>query len=453
MTNSTPLSNREIELLKLVATGASNKEIAAELQISINTVKVHLRNIFAKLEVVSRTEAAMWAVQNGLIPAGDDLQVDQHDQRDLPVENLTVDEAPSDAPEGVLAKLIALPARARVSLLGSAALILILLGFGVSRLFQQAGPTAETASLPAAMSAEEFEASRWKRLADMPTARAGLAAAAYDNHIYAIAGEGVTGPVAANERYDPQTDTWETLAPKPIPVQDVHAGVVGGRIYIPGGQLVDGSVTDVMEVYDPRTDSWSVGARLPQALSGYAMTTFEGKLYLFGGWDGEGVTDSVYIYDPDDDEWLAGPPLPTARAYAGAAEAGGKIYVIGGWDGERALGVNEGFISHYGSSELNPWRRQLSLAAGRYSGGTISVANIIYIIGGDSFSQSFSLEYSPQHENWSQGDLIDELSWSRLGLVYFDTELFLLGGVRNVEITSQAKSYIAIYTIALPIIR
>ncbi len=62
-----PLSKREQEILSLVARGLTNQEIARDLVISHNTVKVHLRNIFAKLEVVSRTEAIVKAAQAGWI--------------------------------------------------------------------------------------------------------------------------------------------------------------------------------------------------------------------------------------------------------------------------------------------------------------------------------------------------------------------------------------------------
>lgn len=65
--NQSQLSHREQEVLKLVATGYTNLQIARELTITENTVKTHLQNIFAKLKVRSRTEAAMYAMQQGLL--------------------------------------------------------------------------------------------------------------------------------------------------------------------------------------------------------------------------------------------------------------------------------------------------------------------------------------------------------------------------------------------------
>src|SRR3712207_5916382 len=61
------LSEREREILRLVASGLSNQQIAGELDISANTVKVHLRNIFGKIGAASRTEATMYAVRSGIV--------------------------------------------------------------------------------------------------------------------------------------------------------------------------------------------------------------------------------------------------------------------------------------------------------------------------------------------------------------------------------------------------
>ena len=64
------LSERELEVLQAVAGGKSNREIADELSLSTNTVQVHLRNIFGKLGVGSRTEAVTCALRQGLIVLG-----------------------------------------------------------------------------------------------------------------------------------------------------------------------------------------------------------------------------------------------------------------------------------------------------------------------------------------------------------------------------------------------
>ncbi len=61
------LSDREVEVLKLVAAGLENAEIAAKLHISPKTVKNHLSNIFMKLQFENRIQAAVYAVRSGLV--------------------------------------------------------------------------------------------------------------------------------------------------------------------------------------------------------------------------------------------------------------------------------------------------------------------------------------------------------------------------------------------------
>ena len=61
------LTKREIEVLKLISEGLFNKEIAYNLEISERTVKNHVSNIFKKINVSDRTQAAVFAIKNGLV--------------------------------------------------------------------------------------------------------------------------------------------------------------------------------------------------------------------------------------------------------------------------------------------------------------------------------------------------------------------------------------------------
>ena len=61
------LTRRELEVLKLLSVGMYNKEVAETLDISERTVKNHVSNIFKKLEVTDRTQAAVFAIRNNLI--------------------------------------------------------------------------------------------------------------------------------------------------------------------------------------------------------------------------------------------------------------------------------------------------------------------------------------------------------------------------------------------------
>jgi len=422
------LTEREREILRLLATGASNKDIARHLFISSNTVKVHLRNIFAKIGMTSRTEAAVYAIRQGLTQAAD-----------LPATAPATQELP-----------IAIPAplekKNKPHSLWIAALVTVLL-VGVVTLVvttYRSPPTIAVAS-PAPAAPQ-----RWQELADLPTARSGLAVAVYENQIYAIGGEMAQGVTGVMEQYDVATDTWITLTSKPVPVADVNAAVIGGKIYIPGGRLASGGMTDVLESYDPRRGQWERCTPLPVALSGYALVAFEGQLYIFGGWDGQKFLASVYEYDPGQDKWIERMPMPTARGFAGAAIAGGSIYVIGGYDGKEALTINEEYLP-----ERDTWSRRAPLPDGRYVMGVASIAEFIYVVGGEGETGSslLPLQYFPQQDRWQEFEGPLSENWSHLGVVPTGTHLYILGGRLGGISTAQNLSYQAIYTIIIPIIK
>jgi DNA-binding NarL/FixJ family response regulator len=73
------LTSRELEVLQLLGAGGANKAIAAELGISERTVGTHVSHILRKLGLSSRTQAALWAVREGLAGTGSGERPDARD--------------------------------------------------------------------------------------------------------------------------------------------------------------------------------------------------------------------------------------------------------------------------------------------------------------------------------------------------------------------------------------
>ncbi len=437
------LSEREREILILVATGLSNKEIAQRLVISPNTVKVHLRNIFAKISVSSRTEAALFAIREGLVVGMGE----------------TTEAAPAGAPASPADPAPTLPfivmpgiapARRPNWLAWGLVAGLAILASVSTLFFLRTQLTAAPQPTPAL----ETAIPRWTVRAELPTARSGLAVVAYENKIYAIGGETGGGISGALERFDPSTGAWTTLKPKPLAVADAGAVVIGGEIFVPGGRLASGDITNTLAVYDPRQDRWSTRAPMPQAISAYSLATFEGRLLLFGGWDGQRFGKRVFSYDPSTDAWSEQTPMPTARGFAGAAAAAGHIYVIGGTDGDTELAVNEFYQpSAEGTATGLVWQTAKPMPAGRAHMGVTGLADYIYVVGGETdqgSSASGPLMYFPRRDEWQPADAPPVADWSRLGLVASETSLYALGGQVGGVPGSYMEVYQALYTVLFP---
>ncbi len=321
-----PLSERELEILRLVSTGAANKEIAHQLGISPNTVKVHLRNIFTKIGVASRTEAMLYAMQTGLVKA--DLS------QEIPLEAASeiVKDAPGAAQAGSTTVLP--PSKSRhfpglrnwqMALVILSALTLISISAFFSMRMLQNPTAAQATQVIVQAAAQDLAQQRWTEKSSLATARKGMGFVEYESALYLIAGETVDGVNGTVLRYTEAENEWKELAQKPTPVTDIQAVVLGEKIYVPGGRMSNGQTTDRLEVYNPRENTWENKAPLPTALSAYALAAFEGDLYLFGGKNGSKYLDIVFYYNTKEDRWEQRASMSAPRAYFAAVPDGGKI--------------------------------------------------------------------------------------------------------------------------------
>ena len=443
--SNSELSEREQEILRLAATGASNKEIAQRLSISANTVKVHLRNIFAKIGVASRTEAAMYAYKLGLVAGIPGQQPEGAQVELLPgIPASQEQQVPAELPQVEPSK----SRRWLLSLSLAVILILVLLGiYWVSRTLLN--PPAQPTLLSQTLAPQPPE---WQSLPAMSLARYGLACAAYNNYLYAIAGKTGAGVTGAVEQFDITSATWTRVADKITPVYDVSAVIIGGKIYVPGGELESGELTAQLEIYDPETDSSRQGAALPAALSAYALVSFEGQMYLFGGWNGKEYSNLAYRYDPLQDQWIELPPMPTARAFTGAAAAGGKIYVVGGKNETGDLKTNEVFTPE---DLTNPWSQAPAMPTSRYAMGVIGIADIIYVFGGKTAEadELLPLGFMPAANDWVSFASPPTYPLAFPGLVSWGTRIYALGGELDDQPTAQTQTYQLMFIVAVPIIR
>jgi DNA-binding CsgD family transcriptional regulator/N-acetylneuraminic acid mutarotase len=442
-----PLSERELELVRLLSRGLSNKEIARELYISPNTVKVHLRNIYAKLNVSSRTEAMVAAVRLGWVEiegAGDGRAVPAGDA--VP-ETAAFGEVP--AKQAVVEPPLA--GWQRVYLVVSVLLVVL----GVWLVWPSEAEPSEpfTDRRPLSSRWNPSQVLRWQGLAQLPTPRSRLAVVADGGRIYAIAGDTVAGVSNVVEIYVPEEDVWVRGADKLTAVANVGAAAIGGRVFVPGGSTDDGGVSDRLEVYDPGAGSdgvWSVAQPMPQGASAYAIAVHEDKLYLFGGWNGSVYLPESYRYDPGQDRWVALSSMPTPRAFAGAGVIGGHIYVIGGFDGQTELDACKVY-----DPGRDTWETCPPMHAPRGGIGAAVIADTLYVVGGGWKSYLVENEYfSPDEVDPSQGiwrtfpsPLLQE--WRNLGVVSNGTFLYAIGGWDG-DYAGVNQAYRALYRLYLP---
>lgn len=444
------LSERELEVLQCVSDGAGNKEIAAALTISQNTVKVHLRNIFTKLDVTSRTEATTVALQQGLVS----LAGVTTENNGFVSETETA--VPVPTPYSDTLEPEPLPHSTwfprRVTFVG---LWLILLVAIIFLSYQAFGKTEQATATPAVATPEPFAeipiTDDWLQSRPLPAARANMALVGSGLNLYLIGGETTDGITNIVSILDTSALIWREGAAKPTAVTDITGAELFGEIYIPGGRLANGQPTNVVEVYSPANDSWRITTPLPTAVSGGLVLSDGSFIYLFGGWDGQTFFNSAYRFDPAASSWQILPNMSTARAFVSGGLVKGKLYVVGGFDGERPLSECAYFdptISNAEDAESNGrWYSCADTLLPRAGASAAGLLNKLYLFGGGAFSEEpipYSESYNPDVDQWSVVNtppLNDQPSWSYLGITNIEVKIYAVGGIRGAEATAETFVY------------
>ncbi len=444
-----PLSQREIEVLKLVATGVSNKDIARDLDITIHTVKVHLRNIFEKIQVQSRTEATLYAIRQGWAVMEGVEATPSEPPADLAAAPAEAP-SPSIADAASAATLFSRPLAwwqrvyALATLVVAAVLVFLPTLGQEQRVVAAANPISDQpAGAPASA---HVETSRWTDMADLPAPRARLALAVYGGQLYAIGGDLQSGVTDQVMRYSPGTNTWSGGAPKPTAASNIGAAVIGDRIYVPGGCTGPTSVTDRLEVYHPQNDKWTQAASMPLPVCAYALATVGNKLYVFGGWDGKNFVDHVLVYDTDADTWAERRSMPVARGFAAAGALGQAIYVVGGYDGTGE------FADTYAYDVAgDSWTQRAAMSMPRGGLGVTVINDRLYAIGGGWENYLATNErYDPASNSWTAFESPVLGQWRNLGVAVLGTEIYAVGGW-NGDYMAVNAAYRALFRLIVPL--
>jgi len=428
MTENTSLTSRETEILALIAEGKTNKEIAADLFISVNTVKVHVSNIFQKIGVASRTGATLYAIEQGLVSPA------------LPPENQM------EADEVVQEEIHSTSTRNKMTIPFLVVLGVLLITITILVATRNKTPAEPESMLMVNFSADE----RWQDYQVLNTPRSNVAAVTYENQLFAIGGnfaEGVSGNV---EVFSPIENSWISLVDKPTPVTEVSAILIGEKIYVPGGKTADDKVTDKFEVFDPRRNTWEERASIPIVLSDYGLASFGGDLYLFGGWDGSKPSDATLKYDPDQDEWSEISSLPTPLTSVVAVQSGNRIVLTGKRD---KTSTTLEMISYFPDRDLpgeNPWEEGVTLPVDGSVSCLFDLLGEVYAVVKGESATDF-LFYDGQKKTWNSMGHNETLISDNSRCTVLGGELFFIGGTKpDGGSSGELLGYKMIYSISLP---
>ena len=269
----------------------------------------------------------------------------------------------------------------------------------------------------------------WAPAAPLPARLQEMHAAVLGGRIYVAGGfDSTNQATAAAFRYDPLADAWERIADLPEPRHHMPLVVVGDTLYAVGG-LISGSFNGAANLWLYREDlnEWHTRTSLPTGRGASAAVAVFGLLVVVGGL---GPTQELVaptaVYNPETDSWVDRTPIPTRRDHLTAQVVGDIVYVIGGR--ARSTDINYDRVEAFDLA-ADLWATRSPMPTPRGGLGSAVINGLIHTLGGETSQDALDQHevYDPETNRWM---IAPRMPTARHGLAVAEIggRLFAIGG-------------------------
>jgi len=295
------------------------------------------------------------------------------------------------------------------------------------------------------VTALDLAAMTWAALPELETVRHGLAVAAVGKSVYAIGGSSGPGDSQVTSsaealrlapRKTQPASQWRTLPDAPTARLMMAWTVLDGKIWIAGG-MRHGETLQTVQSYDPQTGTWESEPPLPIPLHHATATTYRDEFVVIGGASDNLAEATNKVFALRGNSWAELPSLGHARAAAAAAVVGDKLVVTGGQNAKQLVAQTEVFD---GSS----WKDAPDLPTPREHLAAVSDGTYVYAIGGrflsaDKNSAAFE-RFDPQAGKWTKlvGMPTPRGSY---GAAFIDGRIVVVGGEEPTRVLGVVEMY------------
>lgn len=272
---------------------------------------------------------------------------------------------------------------------------------------------------------DDFNNPSWQQLPNMPFSTADETVAIASNNLYIIGGYNnmATNPLNSNYQFNPANNVYTKMANMPTARWGVIAATVNDKIYAFGGQTASGG-TAANEMYNPATNTWASKAALPAAIGKQGITGCSDgtKIYLF-------YNSLAYSYNPATNSYTQLTSMKVQQpmlSWGSCSYVNGKIYVIGGYS-NGAVGYNRIY-----DVATDMWSNGAALPFAMYGSlrETPVVGNNIYVIQGQQADSEFSsavYQYNIPSDTWTKKSFGPHAADGVAGASY-NGKLYTFGG-------------------------